>query len=191
MAVPHARPGEVVDLKPLGEGLRNAPTTAIVKSDAFEAVRLVVLAGREIPPHQVPGPITLHCLEGRVLLGPNDSTMELAAGQWVYLDGGARHSVKGIENSSLLLMILFDPREGAEDQSGSAATLELTQGRTKYGFHDLSSFPPSFLQRCALWLMSLAWLLSRHYQVEIESCLADPVQQAHRPRPPTCSWPDA
>lgn len=108
MAVHHARPGEVVDLKPLGEGLRNARTTAIVKADAFEAVRLVVLAGREIPPHQVSGPITLHCLEGRVLLGLGDSTLELAAGQWVYLDGGARHSVQGIEDSSLLLTILFN-----------------------------------------------------------------------------------
>ncbi len=108
MAVHHARPGEVVDLKPLGDGLRDARTTAIVKSEAFEAVRLVVLAGREIPPHQVPGPIMLHCLEGRVLLGLGDLTLEVAAGQWVYLDGGARHSVKAIEDSSLLLTILFD-----------------------------------------------------------------------------------
>ena len=49
MAVHHARPGEVVDLNPLGEGLRNARTTAIVKSDAFEAVRLVVPAAERSP----------------------------------------------------------------------------------------------------------------------------------------------
>ncbi|AWM86768.1 cupin [Microvirga sp. 17 mud 1-3] len=109
MAIHHAKSGEVVDLQPLGDGLRNARTTAIVKSEAFEAVRLVVLAGREIAPHQVAGKITLHCLEGRVLLGLSDSTLELSAGQWVYLDGGTRHSVTGIEDSSLLLTILFDP----------------------------------------------------------------------------------
>jgi len=108
MAMHHAGPGEVVDLKPLGAALREARTTAIVKCDAFEAVRLIVPAGREIAPHQVPGKITLHCLEGRVLVGLSDATLELGAGQWVYLDGGARHAVTGIEDSSLLLTILPD-----------------------------------------------------------------------------------
>lgn len=103
MAVQHAKPGEVVDLQPLGQGLCDARTTAIVKADAFEAVRLVVRAGREIAPHQVSGNITLHCLEGRVLLGLPESMLELSAGQWIYLDGGVRHSLKGIEDSSLLL----------------------------------------------------------------------------------------
>jgi hypothetical protein len=34
--------------------------------------------------------------------------LELSARQWIYLDGGARHSVKGIGDTSLLLTILFD-----------------------------------------------------------------------------------
>jgi quercetin dioxygenase-like cupin family protein len=108
MAVYHAKAGEIVDLQPLGEALKDARTTAIVKSETFEAVRLVVHAGANIAPHQVPGPITLHCLEGRVLLGLTKSTLELSAGQWIYLDGGERHSLKGLEDSSLLLTILFD-----------------------------------------------------------------------------------
>jgi quercetin dioxygenase-like cupin family protein len=48
----------------------------------------------------------LHCLEGRVILGLSDRSIELAAGEWCYLDGGAKHSVRGIEHSSLLLTIL-------------------------------------------------------------------------------------
>jgi len=108
MAVHHAKRERSVDLRPLGEELRDARTTAIVKSESFEAVRLIVRAGAEIPAHQVSGAITLHCLEGRVLLGLAESALELCASQWVYLDGGAGHSVKGIEDSSLLLTILFD-----------------------------------------------------------------------------------
>lgn len=46
MAVHHAGSGEVVDLRPLGGKLHDARTTAIVKSDSFEAVRLIVPAGR-------------------------------------------------------------------------------------------------------------------------------------------------
>lgn len=107
MALKHARAGEVVNLSPLAAGLREARTEAIVKSNSFEAVRLVVHAGRVIPPHKVPGQITLHCLEGRVEIGLNDTSLELGPNEWVYLDGGEPHAVRGIEDSSLLLTILF------------------------------------------------------------------------------------
>ena len=107
MAVPHAKPGEIVDLRPLGPTIGGAKTTAIVKTDLFETVRLVVRAGAQIAPHHVSGPITLHCLEGRVRLGLTGSSLELGADQWVYLEGGVRHSIDGIEDASLLLTILF------------------------------------------------------------------------------------
>ncbi|MGE5547316.1 MAG: cupin [Solirubrobacterales bacterium] len=81
---------------------------AIVKTASFEAIRLVVKAGDRIAAHRVAGRITLHCLEGRVLLGLPETSMELGAGQWVYLDGGTEHSLRGIEDSSLLLTIMFE-----------------------------------------------------------------------------------
>jgi quercetin dioxygenase-like cupin family protein len=108
MAVHHAKAGEIVDLRPLGEDLKHAKTTAIVKSEIFEVVRLIVHAGANIPPHQVSGAIMLHCLEGHIVLGLIDTVLEMSAGQWVYLNGGVRHSVKGVEESSLLLTILLD-----------------------------------------------------------------------------------
>lgn len=107
MAMHHASPGEVFDLAPLGSNLKDARTTAIVKSEAFEVVRLVVHAGVDIKKHQVDGPITLHCLEGRAVLGLPETTLELSGGQWVYLEGGVPHSIRGIEDTSLLLTILF------------------------------------------------------------------------------------
>lgn len=108
MAVHHAEPLEIVNLKPLGHALKDARTTAIVKSGSFEAVRLIVHAGTTIADHQVKGAITLHCLEGCVKLGFNDSELRLSANQWIYLEGGTVHSVTGIEDSSLLLTILFE-----------------------------------------------------------------------------------
>ncbi len=108
MAIHHAEPGEIVNLQPLGQALKDAKTTAIVKSKAFETVRLIVHAGTNIADHQVAGAITLHCLEGRVKLGLTDCVLELAAHQWIYLEGGTIHSVTGVEESSLLLTILFD-----------------------------------------------------------------------------------
>ena len=108
MALLHAKPREVVDLRPLGEKLGQVKTAAIVKASSFEAIRLVVLAGQAIPSHQVSGHMTLHCLEGRVSLDLKHSSIDLNAGEWVYLGSGEPHSVKGIKNSSLLLTILFD-----------------------------------------------------------------------------------
>lgn len=116
MALHHAKSGEIVDLGPLAGNLRRAQTTALVKSDSFEAVRLIVRAGTEIPPHQVAGKFTLHCLEGHVRLGLASGKIDLSAGQWIYFDGGITHSVEGIEDSSLLLTILFSDSD--EEQAG-------------------------------------------------------------------------
>ena len=109
MALKHAKPGEVVSLQPLGSALGGAKTSALVKSDRFEAVRLVVPAGTVIPSHKVDGYLTLHCLEGWIVLGAGKD-IELGAGDWIYLERGTAHSVRGVEDSSLLLTILFDDR---------------------------------------------------------------------------------
>jgi quercetin dioxygenase-like cupin family protein len=107
MAIHHAISGEAVDLRPLGEALKDATTKALVKSETFEAVRLIVKAGKKIAEHKVPGAITLHCLEGQVRIGLPDRALNLSAGEWLYLDGNTIHSVTGLEDSSLLLTILF------------------------------------------------------------------------------------
>ena len=108
MALNHAIPNEVVDLGPLGRRLKDAKSAAIVKADHLEIIRLIVHAGTEIPSHQVAGEITLHCLEGHVEIGLTSKSIALRANDWVYLDPGSPHSVKGIENSSLLLTIFLD-----------------------------------------------------------------------------------
>jgi quercetin dioxygenase-like cupin family protein len=108
MALKHAGAGEVVDLRPLGDRLGAARTSAIVRTGSFEAVRLVLPAGTEIPSHKVAQQITLHCLEGHAQLRLSAGPLELGAGEWVYLEAGEPHSLKGIEDASLLLTILFD-----------------------------------------------------------------------------------
>ena len=108
MALKHAQPGEAIDLRPLGESLAGARTSAIVRTSTFEAIRLIVPAGTEIPTHEVPGRIMLHCLEGHVEVGLPTGPVDLGTDNWLYLEGGKPHSVRGVEDSSLLLTILFD-----------------------------------------------------------------------------------
>lgn len=107
MALHHAKPGEIVDLAPMGSKLADARTAAIIKADHFETIRLIVHAGTEIPQHQVAGEITLHCLEGHVELGVDPAPIALKANEWVYLEGAAPHSVKAIQDSSVLLTIFL------------------------------------------------------------------------------------
>lgn len=107
MALKHVKAGGIIGLQRLGEKLPGARTAALAKTETFEAIRLIIPAGRDIAPHEVPGPITLHCLEGRTVLELPDASVELSAGECIYLDGGVRHALKGLENSFLLLTILF------------------------------------------------------------------------------------
>ena len=101
-------PGNPGRFSPLGKELENTKSVALIKTDQFEAIRLVVQKGAEIPPHDVPGRITLHCLEGQLELVLAKSSVKLAAGEWIFLEGGQSHSVRGIVNASLLLTIHFD-----------------------------------------------------------------------------------
>jgi len=108
MAIPHAAPGMPVDLRPQGELLSEARTTALVKNEAFEAIRMVVPRGHEVcHNHRVEGPITILCLEGRIAFTTDGDAHSLRAGQWLFLPGGVPHTIAGIEDSLMLLTVMF------------------------------------------------------------------------------------
>ena len=107
MAIPHAKPGEVVDVRPLGSALASAQTKTLVRAEQVEVIRLVVQAGKEIPEHKAKGEVIVHCLEGRVAFTASGKTQTLEAGHLLYLPNGEPHSVKGVENASLLVTVLL------------------------------------------------------------------------------------
>jgi quercetin dioxygenase-like cupin family protein len=107
MAIPHARPGEVVDVRPLGSALASTQTATLLRADQVEVIRLVVPSGKEIAEHKAKGEIVVQCLEGKVAFTTFGKTQNLEAGRLLYLPTGEPHSVKGIENASLLLTILL------------------------------------------------------------------------------------
>ena len=107
MAIPHAKPGEIVDVRPLGSALASSQTATLFRAGQVEVRRLVVPAGKEIAEHKAKGEIVVYCLEGRVAYTAFGKTHNLEAGKLLYLPTGEPHSVKGIENASLLLTILL------------------------------------------------------------------------------------
>jgi quercetin dioxygenase-like cupin family protein len=79
VAVPHAQPGEVIDVRP----------------------------GKVLAEHKAPGEIIVHCIEGRIAFTALDQTHELTAGHLVSLPAGEPHSVQCLDDASFLLTILL------------------------------------------------------------------------------------
>jgi quercetin dioxygenase-like cupin family protein len=105
MAIPHSQPGDKIDLHPLGPALANTRSYALFKSADLELIRIVLLAGQEMPPHAVAGEITLQCIEGHIAFGCDAGVIELTAGQLVHSAAGETHSLRAIADASLLLTI--------------------------------------------------------------------------------------
>ena len=92
MAIPHAQPGEVIDVRPLGAGLATAKTSTLLKTEKVEVVRLVMAAGKMLNEHKAPGEITVHCLEGKIAFTALGQTHELLRG---HLGPGGRRGTEG------------------------------------------------------------------------------------------------
>jgi len=105
MAIPHAASGQVIDVRPLGSAIPQSVTTTLVKTKQLEVIRLVLPAGKEIPSHQVSGEITVQCLEGDIEFRAAGQSQVLSAGQLLYLSGNEPHSLKAIQNASVLVTI--------------------------------------------------------------------------------------
>lgn len=106
MSLPHPRPGEIIDIRPLGDKLADAASIALVRTDDFEVMRLVLPKGKSIPEHSVQGEVTLQCLEGTVEVQAHGSTQALQAGQMLYLDVKEPYAISALENASVLMTML-------------------------------------------------------------------------------------
>jgi quercetin dioxygenase-like cupin family protein len=105
MAIEHALPGEAIDVRPLGSSLSTQKTTALFKSEDLEVMRLVLLAGRSLPSHKVPGEITIQCVEGALDITAEGQSHVLRAGHLLYLPGDVLHGVTALEDASALVTV--------------------------------------------------------------------------------------
>lgn len=105
MAIPHARPGQPIDLAPLGAALNRAATHAILKTKSLELIRLVLPQGRALPPHRLRGEATLLCLEGDIALIVEGESCRLAARQLVLLPADTEYAVHAVTDCSALLTL--------------------------------------------------------------------------------------
>ena len=107
MAIHHALSGELISVRPLAGAITNARTATLYKTQRLEVFRLVLLAGKEIPEHEVVGELTVHCLEGIVQFSIGTTRDVMRAGDLKCLAGGIPHSLRAIEDASILVTLLL------------------------------------------------------------------------------------
>ena len=107
MAIQHAQPGDIIDVRPLADRLASSRTITLLKTAHLEVVRMVLPAGKTLPEHKAHGEIIVQCLEGKIGFTACGKTNELEAGHLLYLPAGEPHSLQGIEDGSLLVTILL------------------------------------------------------------------------------------
>jgi quercetin dioxygenase-like cupin family protein len=99
MAIPHASPGEVINVRPLADTLASSKTRKLIKTPHIEVIRMVLPACKVLAEHKAPGEITVQCLERRVTFRTTGQKKELRSGDLLYLSAEDAHSVESIEDS--------------------------------------------------------------------------------------------
>jgi quercetin dioxygenase-like cupin family protein len=107
MALPHAAPGQVIDLFAAQDTLPTANSFALFKSEQLELIRVVLPAGKTFRSHHVEGEITVQCLTGAIDFDIEGRSQILRAGQLLHLAGGIEHGLIGIEDASALMTIVL------------------------------------------------------------------------------------
>jgi len=105
MAMPRVTQGELIDVRPLGDALRDSKSVTLMRSDHLEVVRLVLAAGKHIPEHRAPGEITVQCLEGIVKFGTGAGAQLMRSGDMLFLLAGEPHWLEAVEKASVLVTL--------------------------------------------------------------------------------------
>jgi quercetin dioxygenase-like cupin family protein len=108
MATTHAASGELIDLHLSAAAGQVSESQTLVRTDHVEVFRLTMAPGKELPQHRVASAITMQCLEGKVEVVAHGRTQSMPAGTMMYLAGSEPHSVRAVENSSLLVTLLVN-----------------------------------------------------------------------------------
>ena len=107
MALHHALSGELIDIRPFRNNLSHEGNKTLYKSEHLEVFRMVLTAGKEFAPHKVAGEVTVQCIEGSIDFTVNGVSEVMHEASLKCLAGGEIHSLKAIDDSSVLVTLLL------------------------------------------------------------------------------------
>jgi len=107
MAELHAKSGDIVDVRPLGDRVPGQVSETLIRAEHIQVFRLVLPKGKILQEHKAAGAITIQCLEGVVAMEAHGRQCRLAAGELIYLADAQPHAVEALENTSLLITMML------------------------------------------------------------------------------------
>ena len=108
MSLHHAAPGELIDVRPLGSGLRDVQSHTLLKTGQIEVMRFVLAAGDRRPEHRIDGEMTVQCIEGEILFRAVGKSLAMKSGDLLYLTSCEPYSMEASQDSSLLVTMLIE-----------------------------------------------------------------------------------
>jgi quercetin dioxygenase-like cupin family protein len=126
MALPHARLLDIINVAPLGDKLKEAVSTSLIKTDRVQLLHMVLPAHKDQPFHHVDDECTIHCLEGVVEVVMGVGTKQLKAGNVIVLPAKESHSLRARTDCAVLVTLLL--REGDAGNQGGAGARTLSPG---------------------------------------------------------------
>ena len=124
MALPHARPLDVIAVRPLGAALAEAVSTSLLKTDRLQLLHLVLPAHKDQPEHHVDDECTIHCLEGDVEVVMPGGSRRLGPGQLVVLPAQQRHSLRARTDCAVLMTLLLHHGDAGDHGGAGAESLK-------------------------------------------------------------------
>ncbi|MDB5857748.1 MAG: hypothetical protein JWQ76_1437 [Ramlibacter sp.] len=123
MALPHAQMLDVINVAPLGDKLRDAVSTSLIKTGRVQLLHMVLPAHRDQPEHHVEDECIIHCLEGEVEVTMPGGVRRLGPGTLVVLPAGERHGLRARTDCAVLVTLLL--RDGDAGNQGGAGNTRL------------------------------------------------------------------
>lgn len=102
MTVTESKISEVIDIQAADPAMSGL-SSLLARTATLEVRRLTLPKRKEIPTHQAPGEITVHCVKGRIAFTADGHTRELGAGQMIALAAREPHSLVAHEDSTVLV----------------------------------------------------------------------------------------
>ena len=109
MALQHAEPLQPIALATAIDPTASGVSHSLLRTGHLQLIKLVLPRGHTMPRHQVPGEITIQCLQGEVEIKTPSRGCLLRAGELVMLPGGEPHELQARADTQLLLTLLFAP----------------------------------------------------------------------------------
>ena len=81
----------------------------LLRATDMRLVLLILDRGVRIPDHLAQGSLTIHTLQGHVIVTLLDSSFDLVAGQLLTIEPGVSHTMVASEDSAVLLTLAWNP----------------------------------------------------------------------------------